>query len=63
MNALTHLEAPMVPDQGKKHFRKLNPDTVPEGASFNEPMQPPSALRPHVPDGRTFETFIGGAGI
>jgi hypothetical protein len=63
MNAPAHCEVAIETDQGQQHFRHLNPDTALERASFYEPMQPLNTVRPYVYDGRTFETFIGGAGI
>jgi hypothetical protein len=63
MNAPAHTEVVIGTDRGQKHFRQPNPDTVPERASFNDPMQPRGTVRPYVYDSRTFETFIGGARI
>jgi hypothetical protein len=63
MNAPAHCEVAIETDQDRKHFRHLNPDTVAERAPFPEPIQPPSTVQPDIIDVRTFETFIGGAGI
>jgi hypothetical protein len=63
MNAPMHFEAADERNQGKKHFRNRDLNTVSERTSFNKSKQPPSKTRPNVHDDRTFETFIDGAGI
>jgi hypothetical protein len=63
MNTHTQFEVALETNPGKEHVRHRNPDSVPKGASVNERMQPLNTVRSCVPDHRTFETFIGGAGI
>ena len=63
MNASPIREVTIETNPGKEHVRHRNPDSVPEGASFNEQMQSLNTVRSYVLDHRTFETFIGGAGI
>jgi hypothetical protein len=63
MNAHAHTEPVIETEQGKKPFRHPNPDNALEGVSFHEPRQPRSTVQPYVFDNRTFESFIGGAGI
>jgi hypothetical protein len=63
MNTPTHPAVAVGEDQGEGRSCNLNPDAVPEGASFSGPVQSPNTVRPYVLEGGASETFIGGAGI
>jgi hypothetical protein len=63
MNAPAPSEVAIRTDQDHEDVRTLSADSVPEGASFNEPRQSPNAVRPHLGDDSTFASFFDGAGI
>jgi hypothetical protein len=51
--ASTHSNSASETGQDQKHFRYLNPVTVPEEPSFNEPVQPPNAERSLILEDKT----------
>jgi hypothetical protein len=50
MNGSTISEVTIAMDQGKEHVRRRNPDTVREGVSFNELLQPLITVRSYGGD-------------
>lgn len=65
MSASTQFEvaiAALATDEGSGYFYHLNFGTALEGTPFSQPLTPPNTARPEVHN-KTFEGFIGGAGI
>jgi hypothetical protein len=63
MSGFAHSEVAIETARGRERCRQLNPDTVPEAASFNEPTPLPNGVWPYVLDDHTLEAIFGGAGI